>query len=63
MIIQDLLKLKDSELIERLSEISTDLISTKLKILDGSETNTAKIRSFKKETARIHTILNERKRS
>ena len=63
MSIKDLLQLKDTELNIRLTELTSEVINTRLRILDGTESNTAKIRKIKRETARIHTILSERKRS
>jgi len=59
----ELISLSDSELADKLKTLKTSLLDLRLSILYNSEKDTSKVRKLKKETARIYTILNERKKS
>ena len=61
MKINDLRKLKDDELKTKLSDLNTEYLDKKFAILNNSLSDTSVLRKIKKDTARIHTILNERK--
>jgi ribosomal protein L29 len=59
----ELISLSDSELADKLKTLKTSLLDLRLSIPYNSEKDTSKVRKLKKETARIYTILNERKKS
>ena len=61
MKINDLRKLKDNELQDKLEELKVEYLDKKFAILNNSLSDTSVLRKIKKDTARIHTILNERK--
>ena len=61
MKVNELRKLKDDELKSKLNELSVDYLDKKLAILNNSLSDTSVLNKIRKDTARIRTILNERK--
>jgi len=61
MKINDLRKLKDDELKTKIKDLSTEYLDKKFSILNNSLSDTSVLRKIRKDTARIHTIINERK--
>lgn len=57
----DFRKLTNQELIEKLDQITVDLLDKRLLILNNSLKDTSVLGKLKKDTARIRTIINERK--
>jgi ribosomal protein L29 len=56
-------KLDDKELILKLEENKKEYIDKKLAILNNQLQDTSVLNKIKKDTARIKTLLNERKQS
>ena len=56
-------KLDDKELILKLEENKKEYIDKKLAILNNQLQDTSVLSKIKKDTARIKTLLNERKQS
>ncbi len=61
MKVSELRKLKDEELREKINDLNSEYLDKKLSILNNSLSDTSVLQKIKKDTARIHTILNERK--
>ena len=61
MKINDLRELKDEELNAKVKDLSTEYLDKKFSILNNSLSDTSVLRKIRKDTARIHTIINERK--
>ena len=61
MKINDLRKLKDDELKTKLTDLSTEYLDKKFAILNNSLSDTSVLHKIRKDTARINTIINERK--
>lgn len=61
MNINDLRKLKDDELKDKIKDLSTEYLDKNFSILNNSLSDTSVLRKIRKDTARIHTIINERK--
>jgi ribosomal protein L29 len=61
MKINDLRKLKDEELKSKLTDLSTEYLDKKFSILNNSLSDTSVLQKIRKDTARIRTIINERK--
>lgn len=61
MKINDLRKLKDDELTSKIKDLSTEYLDKKFSILNNSLSDTSVLQKIRKDTARIHTIINERK--
>lgn len=57
----DFRKLTNQELIEKCDQITVDLLDKRLLILNNSLKDTSVLGKLKKDTARIRTIINERK--
>jgi len=57
----DFRKLTNQQLIEKLDQIIVDLLDKRLLILNNSLKDTSVLGKLKKDTARIRTIINERK--
>ena len=63
MTYKEIKKLDDKELILKLEENKKEYIDKKLAILNNQLQDTSVLRKIKKDTARIKTLLNERKQS
>jgi len=61
MKLKDLRKLKSDELKAKVNDLNIEYLDKKFSILNNSLSDTSVLRKIKRETARIHTILNERK--
>lgn len=61
MKVNELRKLKDEELRDKINDLNSEYLDKKLSILNNSLSDTSVLQKIKKDTARIHTILNERK--
>jgi ribosomal protein L29 len=61
MKINELRKLKDEELKTKIVEFGAEYLDKKFLIHNNSLSDTSVLRKIKKDTARIHTIINERK--
>ena len=61
MKVNDLRKLNDSELLQKLTDLNSEYLDKKFGILNNSLSDTSVLQKIKKDTARIHTIINERK--
>ena len=61
MKVNELTKLNDIELQEKLTELSTDYLDKKFAILNNSLSDTSVLSKIRKDTARIRTIITERK--
>ncbi len=57
----DYTKEKTERLEELLTELKTQYVDKKLAIYNNTEKDTTVLSKIKKDTARIHTIINERK--
>ncbi len=51
-----------SELFEKLKEIKGDLFKLRFAIASGQGTETAKLKTLKREIARIETVIGEKRR-
>ena len=60
---KELKKLNNDELNLKLNEFKDQYLDKKLSILNNSLSDTSVLRKLRKDTARIYTILNERKKS
>jgi ribosomal protein L29 len=63
MTYKEIKKLDDKELILKLEENKKEYIDKKLAILNNQLQDTSVLSKIKKDTARIKTLLNERKQS
>jgi ribosomal protein L29 len=61
MKIEELKKLSDTELSEKLVELKSELQDKRLAVQNNTEKNTSLLTKLRKDTARIYTIMNERK--
>ena len=61
MKISELRKLDASELNKKLTDLNTEYLDKKFAILNNSLSDTSVLNKIRKDTARIHTIINERK--
>ena len=61
MKMDELKKLSDSELSGKLVELKTELQDKRLAVQNNTEKNTSLLSKLRKDTARIYTIMNERK--
>ena len=61
MTMVDFRKLTNQELIEKCDQMTVDLLDKRLLILNNSLKDTSVLGKLKKDTARIRTIINERK--
>lgn len=59
----ELRKLSEQDLMNRLEELRVDLLKRKAEARLGTLKNTSSIRNARKEMARIYTILSEKKRN
>ena len=57
----DLKKLNESELKSKLDELKSEYLDKKFKIYNNSHTDTSVLVKLRRDTARIYTVLNERK--
>lgn len=55
--IEELLKLDLEKLLEELNSVKTDLFKVTFDVKNGQSKNTHKIRNYKKQIARIKTII------
>lgn len=60
MSVQDLRKLDDDQLIDRLSETKAELFNLRFQFATGQLESPAAVTSAKRQVARINTILRER---
>ena len=58
---KELRDLKSEELIVKLNDFKSELFSLRFQLATGQLENTARIKMFKKDIARVKTILAERK--
>ena len=58
---KELRDLKSEELIVKLNDFKSELFSLRFQLATGQLENTARIKFFKKDIARVKTILAERK--
>ena len=61
MKVNDLRKLKDEELNGKLDELKSEYLDKKFAILNNSLSDTSVLSKIRKDTARIRTIITERK--
>mgnify|MGYP001239822366 FL=1 len=61
MKVNDLRKLKDEELNGKLDELKSEYLDKKFAILNNSLSDTSVLNKIRKDTARIRTIITERK--
>jgi large subunit ribosomal protein L29 len=56
----ELRELKDADLVKKEKELREDLLRLRFKLSTGELEDTSKIRTARKDIARIQTILNQR---
>ncbi len=61
MKVNELRKLDDNGLQQKLTELSEEYLDKKFAILNNSLSDTSVLNKLRKDTARIRTIINERK--
>tara|TARA_A100001015_G_C14473739_1_gene512767 strand:+ start:278 stop:472 length:195 start_codon:yes stop_codon:yes gene_type:complete len=61
MKVSELRTLDKTELEKKIIDLNTEYLDKKFAILNNSLSDTSVLRKIKKDTARIHTIINERK--
>ncbi len=59
---EELRVMSDEELEEKLKELREELFNLRFQLATGQLKNVKRIKEVKKDIARVHTILNERKR-
>ena len=60
MIAKELRGFTLDDLKKRIKELSDELFNTKLQNISGSLENTAKIRSVRRDIARVQTVINQK---
>ena len=61
MKIEEVKKLSDDQLSEKLVELKSDYLEKKLGVLNNTIKDTSLLSKLRKDTARVKTIINERK--
>ena len=61
MKIEKIKEMSSPELVKELGELKTELFKLKFSLATNGLENTAKIKSVKKDIARVNTVLTERK--
>lgn len=61
MKLDDIKKLSDDQLSEKLVELKSDYLEKKLGVLNNTIKDTSLLSKLRKDTARVKTIINERK--